>query len=56
VIAPVVAFQLVTVLPVTVLANIAGSLILIGTLMLIPELRHGSGKSPAAALTEEVVD
>lgn len=56
VIAPVVAFQLVTVLPLNIMACIAGGMILIGTLLLIPELRHGDGRQRAAVLTEEVLD
>ncbi len=56
VIAPVVAFQLVTVLPLSVMAGISGGMILIGTLLLIPEMRRGGGRKPAAALTEDVLD
>jgi len=56
VIAPVVAFQLVTVLPLSVMASISGGMILIGTLLLLPEIRYGSGRQSAAALTEDVVD
>ncbi|MCU0771790.1 MAG: MFS transporter [Verrucomicrobia bacterium] len=56
VIAPVVAFQLVTLLPVSALALISGALIGAGTLVLIPEIRHGGGRRHAAALTEEVLD
>jgi MFS family permease len=56
VIAPLVAFQLVLVLPVDIMACISGGLIVIGTLILLPEIRYGSGSRRAAALTEEVLD
>jgi len=55
-IAPLVAFQLVTVLPLNLLAFISCGLILVGTVLLFPELRYGRGRRWAAALTEEVVD
>jgi hypothetical protein len=54
VIAPVVAFQLVTVLPVQVLAWASAFSILVATLLLIPRLREGAGRQNAVALTEEV--
>jgi MFS family permease len=56
VIAPAVAFQLVVILPMHVMASISGVMIVIGTLLLIPEIHHGSGRLSASALTEEVVD
>jgi hypothetical protein len=56
VVAPLVAFQLVTVLPVHLLAWISGALIVCGTLVLIPEVPLGRGRQPAAALTEDVLD
>lgn len=56
VIAPVVAFQAVTLIPVSTIAWIAAALILAGTLLLFPELRFGRGRQSASALTEEVVD
>ncbi len=56
VVAPVVAFQLVTVLPVSVLAWLSGALILIGTVVLIPEIHQGRGRRRAAVLTEDVLD
>jgi MFS family permease len=56
VIAPLVAFQLIHILPIQTLAMISGGLIFLGTLMLIPELRFGRGRRHATALTEEVLD
>lgn len=56
VVAPLVAFQLVLVLPVSVIACISGALIVIGTVLLIPEIKHGEGRRHATALTEDVLD
>ncbi len=54
VLAPVVAFHLVTTLTVGTLGWISGSLILLASLLLLPEIKHGRGRRPAAALVEEV--
>jgi hypothetical protein len=54
VIAPMVAFQLVTVLPVHVLAAASGAMILTAALLLVPRLRDGAGRQNAVALTEEL--
>jgi MFS family permease len=56
VLAPVVAFQLVLVLPVQWMAWISGLLIVAGTLLLLPEIQYGRGRRHATALTEDVVD
>lgn len=56
VIAPLVAFQLVLVLPLNVMAWGSGALIVGGTLLLLPEIKYGRGRRDASALTEEVVD
>jgi len=55
-VAPLVAFQLVLVLPLEVMSWISGGLIVIGTVLLFPEIKHGDGKRHATALTEEVLD
>jgi MFS family permease len=55
-IAPLVAFQAVTMLPIQALAWASATLILVGTLLLVPEVRHGRGRRHASALTEEVLD
>lgn len=56
VLAPLVAFHLVRTLPMPTLGWISGGLILIASLMLLPELRYGRGRQHTSSLTEEVID
>jgi MFS family permease len=53
VIAPLVAFQLIAGLPLHLVGWICAALILIGTLLLVPEIKAGKGARKAAALVEE---
>lgn len=54
VLAPVVAFQLVAHWPLAAISWLGAGLIVVATLLLIPEIKFGRGARPAAALTEEV--
>jgi hypothetical protein len=54
VLAPVVAFHLVTVVGVGALGLISGGMIMLASLMLLPEIKHGHGRRHASALVEEV--
>jgi zinc transporter ZupT len=54
VVAPVVAFHLVTVVGVGALGLISGGMIVLASLMLLPEIKHGQGRRHASALVEEV--
>ena len=54
VLAPMVAFHVVNVLTVGTLGWISGGLILLASLLLLPEIKHGRGRRPASALVEEV--
>jgi hypothetical protein len=54
VLAPLVAFQLVTLLHPHVLGWISAGLILLGSALLVPEIKFGKTARPAAALVEEV--
>lgn len=54
VVAPLVAFQLAAVLPLNVIGWISAGLILIGSAVLIPEIKRGRAGRRAAALVEEV--
>jgi MFS family permease len=54
VLAPAVAFHLVHTLTMGTLGWISGGLILLASLLLLPELKHGHGRRPVAALVEEI--
>jgi MFS family permease len=54
VLAPIIAFQLVSGVSLQVLGWLSAGLIVVGTSFLIPEIKSGKGARPAAALTEEV--
>ena len=54
VVAPVVAFYLVSDLPLNVLGWISVGLIAIGSAFLVPEIKFGKAARPAATLVEEV--
>jgi len=54
VVAPVIAFQLVSGLPLNVMGWVSAGLILVGTSFLIPEIKFGKGARRATALVEEV--
>jgi hypothetical protein len=54
VLAPVVAFYVVTVFPLAAVAALGSVLIIIGTLMLVPEIRESKRARKAPALVEEV--
>jgi MFS family permease len=56
VIAPLVAFHLIAGLPLHTVGWICAALILIGTALLVPEIKAGKGARKAAALVEEVSD
>jgi MFS family permease len=56
VIAPLIAFYFIAGLPVNYVGWICAGLILIGTLLLVPEIKAGKHARPGAALTEEVTD
>jgi len=56
VLAPMCAFYIVTVLPLTAVAAICSGLIIIGTLILVPEIGEASRAKRAPALVEEVSD
>jgi len=56
VIAPLVAFHLIAGLPLHLAGWICAGLILIGTALLVPEIKAGKGARKAAALVEEVSD
>ena len=53
-VAPAVAFQAAGVLSLSTMGWIAASLVLIGTLLLVPEVRHGARIRPAPDLAEEI--
>jgi len=53
-IAPVVAFQAAGVLSLNTLGWISAALVLFGTLLLVPEIRHGQRGRPAPDLAEEI--
>lgn len=55
-IAPLVAFQLVGILHITLLGWISGGLIVTATALLVPQIPHGRRSRPTSALTEEVMD
>ena len=52
--APVLAFQAAGVLTLRTLGWISASLVLIGTLLLVPEIRHGKISRPEPDLAEEI--
>jgi MFS family permease len=54
VVAPLVAFHLIATLEIKTLGYLSSSLILVASLLLLPELKQGRGGRPAAALVEEV--
>jgi MFS family permease len=54
VVAPICAFYIVTILPLAAVAAICSALIVVGTLILVPEIREASRSKRAAALVEEV--
>ena len=54
VLAPLVAFQLVAHVSMVTMGWISASLILVATLLLLPEVKHGRSARPAPALVEEV--
>ncbi len=54
VLAPVVAFYVVTVFPLAAVAVLGSALILVGTLILVPEIRESKRARKAPALVEEV--
>jgi MFS family permease len=54
VLAPLAAFQLAAHLPVAAISWLGAGLIVLATLLLIPEIKFGKGARPGAALTEEV--
>ena len=56
VLAPMVAFYFIAGLPVNYVGWICAGLILIGTTLLVPEIKAGKHARPGAALTEEVTD
>jgi len=56
VIAPAVGFQLVAHWSVTAISWLGAGLIVLATLLLVPEIKAGKFARPATALTEEVVD
>lgn len=56
VLAPFIAFWSVTVLPIQLLAAVSGVLIVVATLILVPEVRFGHGRKDATAITEDVLD
>lgn len=53
-IAPIIAFQLATFLPLTILAWASAALILLSCLLLLPEVKFGNRTRPAGALVEEI--
>lgn len=53
-VAPVLAFQAAGVLTLSTLGWISASLVLIGTLLLVPEIRHGKISRPEPDLAEEI--
>lgn len=55
VVAPVVAFQAAGVLTLNTLGWISAALVLIGSLLLVPEIRHGQRIRPGSVLAEESV-
>jgi MFS family permease len=54
--APIVAFHLVNRISMGSLGILSGALIVLASLLLLPEIPHGRGRRPAAALTEEVAE
>jgi MFS family permease len=54
VLAPIIAFQLVSGVSLQLLGWFSAGLIVVGTSFLIPEIKFGKGARPAAVLTEEV--
>jgi MFS family permease len=56
VLAPLVAFHLVAVLSMSTLGWISGALIVAASLLLLPEIPHGRGRTRTAALTEDVAE
>ena len=56
VVAPLVAFHLIAGLPLHLVGWICAGLILIGTALLVPEIKAGKGGRKAAALVEEISD
>jgi hypothetical protein len=54
VVAPVLAFQAAGVLSLNVLGWFSAFLVLIGTLLLVPEIRHGQNQPPTPDLAEEL--
>jgi MFS family permease len=53
-VAPVLAFQAAGVLPLSTLGWFSAALVLIGTLLLVPEIRHGQRSRPEPDLAEEI--
>jgi MFS family permease len=53
VIAPITAFQLAEILPLTTLGGVSAALILVATVLLLPEIKSGRRAKPAEALVEE---
>lgn len=56
ILAPIVAFQLAAHWSVSSISWLGAGMIVVATLILIPEIKFGRGAKPAAALTEEVSD
>jgi hypothetical protein len=56
VLAPMTAFALAREVPLGVLAGISSGMILIATLLLLPEIKHGKTSRRASALVEEISD
>jgi zinc transporter ZupT len=56
VLAPVTAFALAREVSLGVLAGIASTMIVVATLMLLPEIKHGKTSRRTSALVEEVTD
>jgi MFS family permease len=54
--APIVAFHLVNRIPRSSLGMLAGGMIVVASLLLLPEIPRGKGRSPATALTEDVAE
>jgi MFS family permease len=54
VVAPLVAFHLVSALSIGTLGWVSGGMILLASLLLLPEIKHGQGRRRATALVEEV--
>jgi MFS family permease len=54
--APLVAFHLLNTMTMSSLGLLSGGLILVASLLLLPEIPHGRGRAHATALTEDVAE